>query len=243
MQINRGKMFLTLYKKEMRELAAEIIITVSAVVVTSVLLYFNMKGTVGLLAVPFFMVAGLAGLVPVLSSFRLLGKEWANNTVYLMMSLPVKGGMILGSKFLALITQYFLGTGTVLLAGVFLTIASVPDALQQIQVYYEQIPWEVGIYGYIFTIVLLAYLLSMSFFSQMVGKLVQRFNGFLTGVTFLGIWWLSDKLLKEAGTIHLLQSIGLLDTGLIWTCMVAYAAASLAIFLLAVLVYNRKVEL
>jgi hypothetical protein len=239
-------MFLTLYKKEMRELAVEITAIISIVAVSALLFYLNYNtSNPRILAVPFILAAGLIGLVPLISSLRLISKEWTNNTIYLIMSLPVKGSMILGSKFLALITEYIAGTGAVLLAGSLLFIGLVPEAIQKIQIYSEIIPWEIGVYAYLSTIVILAYFLSISFFSQMMAKLIQKFRWLVAVVSFLTTWWLSDKLIGElgAGYVYMLNHIDQIEMGTLGVTTIAYMLAALLIFLLAVLIYNRKVEL
>jgi ABC-type transport system involved in multi-copper enzyme maturation permease subunit len=64
-----------------------------------------------------FLLLGLVGFLPLLSSFKLLSREWSHNTVYLVMSLPVSGAMILGSKMMVLLTQYIVGTLLIGLSG------------------------------------------------------------------------------------------------------------------------------
>ena len=82
--------------------------------------------------VPAVALMGLAGFLPVITSFRILGREWGQNNIYLMMSLQVSGTMKLGSKLLVLLSEYLAGT---LLVGTISSIAiiiSFPDLLPEL---------------------------------------------------------------------------------------------------------------
>ena len=105
MSVKAITMFAALYKKHMRETLPEIVVVASVTVLMGLLVYFKMGSLLSAVAAAMVMVLGLASFLPLISSLR-LGQEWNNNTIYLKMSLPVGGGMILGSRLTALLTQF-----------------------------------------------------------------------------------------------------------------------------------------
>ncbi|MDD2586363.1 MAG: hypothetical protein PHT79_04305 [Syntrophomonadaceae bacterium] len=257
MPTSRLGMFSKLYSKEMRELAPEMITVIGLAVLAYIYLFFKTHDYPFAVIGPVFMIGGMAAFLPVISSFKLLSREWKNNTVYLMMSLPVKGGMIMGAKLTALLSEYVLGT---LIAGVsgFLLIYALNPELGQVLT--SSIPgigmklielWPQGLALYLTSIVIIAYIASISFFSQMVGKLVSRFSGLVTAVVFIATAYLSGKV----GDLFWLNidkqwftnGINTFDLNVINQFLIINLLFSLAlaavIFTLAVIIYNRKIEL
>jgi len=138
MQTSSLKKFFKLYSKEMRELRPEILVVLIATLVLDLLFYIKARQFPAVIIGPSIMILGLAALLPFISSFKLLGREWNSNTIYLLLSLPVKGGNVLGSKLLALLTQYLFGTiivtaGSIILAFLLFPEPGLVETLRQAQ--------------------------------------------------------------------------------------------------------------
>ncbi len=233
--------FGALYKKQMREMAPEMIIIGGAAVLVSLVLYLKLGSVRIAVLMAMMMVMGLACFLPIVSSFR-LGQEWNNHTIYLMMSLPVGGGMILGSRLAALLTQYVFGTLIVGICGVLLVIGLAPEP---IYTYLDELlPYlDIAVLLYLLTIVWMGYLLSVSFFSQIIGKLVSRFSGLVTIITFCITLWLSGKVMgMMIGQQTFIEGPDLTAQvlGMLLGVITLVAAIILA---LSIWVYNRRVEL
>ena len=112
--------FSALYGKEMRELRPEITIVLVSAAVICLTMYFRSGNEREFLIVPLFLLMGLAAFLPFICSFKLLNREFSSNTIYFIMSLPVRGGMILSTKYLALLSQYLIGTLAVATSGILL---------------------------------------------------------------------------------------------------------------------------
>ena len=191
MAVKSITMFAALYKKQMRETLPEIVVVASVTVLIGLFVYFKLGSLLSAVAVAMVMVLGLASFLPLISSLR-LGQEWNNNTIYLMMSLPVGGGMILGSRLTALLTQYILGTLIVGIVGMLLAFGMFPDDFG----YYLKLSlpyWDEAFLLYLLTVMILAYFISISFFSQIIGKLVSRFSGLVTLVTFIAPYGCQER--------------------------------------------------
>jgi len=258
MQTSTGKKFWTLYAKEMRDILPEIIVVAALTVLFSGAVYVNNPDYRALAIVPLGMVMGLNIFLPFISSFKLLWREWNHNTIYLVMSLPVKGGTVLGSKLLALLSQYIIGALVIVTTGFFMVW---PD-LNRLQMKFDavHIIGEGGppfLLAALLSIGMLAYLINISFFSQLVGKLAARFSGLLTAAVFLATLWLGGKLTDLGRSLtgyeflaSKLQTWIYFQNGsleqvtrvLVLENLIVFLAAAI-IFVLAVLVYNRRLEL
>lgn len=235
--------FGALYNKQMREMAPELIIIGATAVLVSLVLYLKVGSMYTAILVAMMMVMGLAYFLPIVSSFRLM-QEWNNHTIYLMMSLPVGGGMILGSRLAALLTQYVFGTLIVGICGVLLVIGVAPEAFYE----YLKLLWpylDIAVLLYLISIAWMAYLISVSFFSQIVGKLVRRFSGLVIIITFFATLWLSIKVMGLMLGQYTATSIAAteLTAQPLLILLGVLAGITAVIMALAIWVYNRRVEL
>lgn len=248
--MTKAGMLKSLYIKEMRCLATDTGVTLGLVVLSSIFV-FSRSGdaaSFGYIFFPVVLMGGLAMLMPVISSFRILNGEWQNNTIYLTLSLPVKGGMVLGSKLLALLTQYVVGTLAVGISGIFLGFHMMPDFGEMLKLGEKWLPWDFYVCIYLIGLAFLAYVISLSFLSQLIGSLFTRLKGGVTALVFVALWWLFKKVDMVIVDIFSLRGIGFLEPGQILINLFSWAftiiaAEALIVFVLAVLVYNNKVEL
>lgn len=261
MQTSSLKKFFKLYSKEMRELRPEILVVIIATLVLDLFFYVKARQLPAMIIVPSMMMLGLVAFLPFISSFKLLGREWNSNTIYLLLSLPVKGGNVLGSKLLALLTQYLIGTVVVTAGGVILTFLLFPEpglveTLRQAQAAGIDISIQTLISSgglfYLMSLVGMAYIIAISFFSQLLGKLVTRFSGLVTAIVFIATFWLMGKLMTP-----LWQQVGNYSQSYMNQFNFSIAAfnqlvglntlimlvGTVIVFVAAVLVYNYKIEL
>lgn len=231
--------FGALFKKQMREMAPEMIIIGGAAVLVSLVLYLKLGSVRIAVLMAMMMVMGLACFLPIVSSFR-LGQEWNNHTIYLMMSLPVGGGMILGSRLAALLTQYVFGTLIVGICGLLLAGELAPELYDNLDLILPYL--DIVVLFYLCTVAWIGYLISVSFFSQIIGKLVSRFSGLVTIVTFFATLWLSVKMM---GLMLGQRTIEAPDVTaqIFWLLLGVITLVAAVIFALSTWVYNRRVEL
>lgn len=261
MQTSSWKKFFKLYAKEMWDLRPEIFIVLAATLVIDIVLYYKAQNFPALVVGPLMMILGLAALLPFISSFKLLGREWNFNTVYLLLSLPVRGASILGSKLLALLSQYVIGTVVVSIGGIILALVLFPEpglleTLRQAQALgidtRIQTMLSSGLLCFLMTLVGMAYIICISFFSQLLGKLVRRFSGLVTAIVFVATFWLMGKamtpLWQQLGNysqMHMSQynfSMAAFNQ-LVGINTLIMLAGTVIVFIAAVLVYNHKIEL
>ncbi len=251
MSTNKLRMFFALYTKDMRESMPEIVVVAAVAVILNGIFYLRVirpqpvvdTNTLLLLIIPVLMVMGLAVFLPLISSFKLLGREWSNNTVYFIMSLPVSGGMILGSKLLALLTQYVVGTLIAGMTGLVLVWDIMPELIRFIsgQPHGFSVVWLF----YLLSAAFLIYLISISFFSQIVGRLSARFSGLITGLVFLLTLYIVGKINDFTSSLNIRMFADWYTTpiGSLLTANLMVLVTAAVIFTLAVVVYNKKVEL
>ena len=256
MSSSKLKMFGQLYLKDLHEVIPEILIVVIGVVLVTAGFFLRSSEPSPIIIVPLVLLLGLAGLLPLVASFKLLSREWSNNTVYLIMSLPVSGAMVMGAKMLVLISQYVIGTLLIAISSYLLyanglyqyftpnqsghmILQSNPELITHLLAFYLS------------GLVLLIFLCSTSFLSQVVGKLSSRFSGLLTAAAFIATLVLSGKIMDVLGTgnnaanlmfIRMTANAGNFASELNLSSL-SYLLMAAVIFILAAIIYDRKLEL
>ena len=251
MSTNKLKMFLGLYAKDMRESIPEIMVVASVAIVLNGIFYLRVirpeaavaPNTHLALIIPVLMVMGLAVFLPLFSSFKLLSREWNNNTVYFIMSLPISGAMILGSKLLALLTQYVVGTLIAGMTGLVLVWNLIPEILRSISD--QPHGFSMVLLLYLLSAAFLIYLISISFFSQIVGRLSTQFSGLITGGVFVLTLYIVGQINDFTSSLNVKMFADWYTTPIVslLTANLMVLVTAAAIFTLAVIVYNRKLEL
>ncbi|NLB88857.1 MAG: hypothetical protein GX790_06470 [Syntrophomonadaceae bacterium] len=243
MKANKFKMFYKLYEKEMRELKIEIWLTVLAIIGATILTYVggaDQRWTI----LPLFLTAGLAALLPVVTASKIFIKEFNHNTIYLMMSLPVGGGMILGSKLAATVTQYLIGTIFFMISAAMLTLCLFPVEKDTLIKAMGSVPWGLFISIYFSTVAFGIYLVVITFFSQIISRLVTKFQNLVTVIALAGTLWLTFKLIdplileKDYYVGNMFMAADLFVYASLFFIGVAFV-----IGVVTVLIYNRRIEL
>lgn len=126
-------------------------------------------------------------------AFHTLHHEWRHKSIYLLMSLPVKGYQVLGAKVAAIVS----GVLTLLPLAVGMYLFSWHEKLAQ-----YKLPALTAFYfgiTVIFMLLAIVFILSVvSQFAFLVGKLVKRFRFVLSGTVFyLILAFLHDLLMKS----------------------------------------------
>ncbi|MGE5390654.1 MAG: hypothetical protein ACM3PE_06270 [Deltaproteobacteria bacterium] len=260
MHTSAWRRFSALYIKELRELRPEIVIVVAAAVLICLTL-FGKSGTSerNLFIFPIFLLMGLAGFLPFVATFKLLGREWSSNTIYLIMSLPAGGGLILGAKLTALISQYLLGTLVVIVSAFVWVYPHLPELVQSLNsmtgsgMQLVQFIPAIAM-AYLLSLTWLFYLISASFLSQLISKLFNRFNGVITLIAFIIVLILGGWLMEiPRSLINASSSFNIIGPNIISSLQqailfmginsVIYFIVAWLIILTSILIYNYKIEL
>lgn len=249
MQNSKTKMLGQLYRKDLRELRPEIIFIVAATIIINTWVYMasntNQKAAV---VIPLIISLGLAGLLPLISSFKLLGREWSNNTVHLIMSLPVSGAMVIGSKLLALLTQYIIGILVVGVTAFLIVSSSAPEIWQQIMIEPgAKTVFQLAVFLNILGLTNIIFFISSSFLSQLVGRLSRKHSGLISFIVFIAIFIIMGQIPHmDPVFTETLANRDLLDmniTGAMLLTAVVTLIPSALILGLSVLIYDHKMEL
>ncbi len=111
--------------------------------------------------------------------------------------------------------------------------------------------FSMGVLLYLMTIAIMAYAIVISFFSQLVGKLVRHFSGIITLIIFLATFWLMGKFMNplwqqlDNFTQHMNQysfSVAAFNGAIGLSTLIILLGTAL-VFLAAVLIYNHRIEL
>lgn len=266
MEISKGKMFRTLFKKDLLLGKNESLLILGFIIIGNLFLYYKAQ-TTWPTELAFGLSTFLLMFVPISLFFRAfssISSEWKENTVYLMMSLPVSGSMILISKLLALVTRL-----------IFLLIAALPFTV----ILFNKLSAEL-LFGKIvinmelifiaskyFIIIILFYILYlvMALFSAQIGRLFKKFSGFISLVTFIVTNLIVTTLMEysykiariggfnintKSAEIELISFSEVMVAQIDVISLTEFLGSSLliiilttAIFLITAAIYDRKVEL
>lgn len=255
MEISKGKMFKTLFIKDVLLAKNESLLILGLIIVGNLFLYYKSQTSWPLeMSLAFSWV--LAMFIPLsifIRSFTSISSEWKENTVYLIMSLPITGSMVLSSKLLALITRLIILLMVALpfTANLFFRL----DMVQMLIGPEFRLDFEIiKIFAMYLILVILLYTmyLVLAFFSVHIGRLVNKFSGLVTFITFLISNFLVSKILEisyetvslgieveQAGVRvnhHLLSSEFLLASTLL-------LLITGIIFFITASIYDKKIEL
>jgi hypothetical protein len=128
------------------------------------------------LAIPFIWSIAMA--------FYTLYSEWNTNTVYLLLSLPIKGITLIGAKLTAIISGLF----SIYIFGIICYLINFRALLSN--PISQELIWCVGVNSLLF----LAVLIVICQFSFLIGRIVPKYCGLFTGIIFLAVLWLMDKI-------------------------------------------------
>jgi hypothetical protein len=165
----------------------------------------------------------------------------------MMMSLPVSGTMMLGSKLAVLFTEYLAGTLIVLLVGGAALISSFPDMWKEIASQSYLIQLVAATYGVSITGML--FIFCTSFMSQVSGKLFNKASGLISFIVFLGIFILAAKLMPDTRMV-LNDSPLMISASVEWQQIKTLLLhglynllSAVLVFTGAVLIWERRIEL
>lgn len=202
MRKSKWGMFKKLYIKEMQEIKQELLAIIVFALAINVASFIWPESPVVIL--PLMLVIMASGVVPIISSVRSLAKEWNNNTIYLLMSLPVKGIMVFSAKLLALFTEFLIGTSGVILitATNFMIKISVHDwtIWSQFSAQFNEISPHLsllikvflGLYALILT--LFIYLVSIVFLSQTIARIKGKYMKIVSYISFATLIYVGSKI-------------------------------------------------
>lgn len=250
-----------LYKNEISKLKKETILFVALSLLLNIFfLYKSYNGwspqsAVGLNG----FILPMTFFIPlILSESKFITQEWKDNTIYLMMSLPIKSKDLFLVKFLAVITQYIvLSLSSAFIFGIQIIIFLKRTNLlnKNLELTKELFSTtSITSYGllYILSISILAYLVSIVFLSSITGKVFKKHSGIITFVLGFGMLMISGKAIG-----YLMNTVfSLIDISVDYINQAhiefAYACliGSIIIFLITALIYfvtckiyDKKVEL
>lgn len=265
MRISKGKKLLTLYKKDLAASKFETLLILGFIVVGNLFLLYKAKTSWPIdMALALSMLSlGFVPLFTFFKAFNFIREEWKENTVYFMMSLPTTGNTIFLSKFLALLTQFFiLGAAALVFVSVFTLMQ---PQIQQDWMLIKSIDnihliiWEIGKIG-IIMFLSFAMTIITAFFSAVVGKLFRKFSGLITFIVFIATSYVSTRLMSEiVGLINkgmfnsyvqkemtvgeVRMSLQVLPNPIFIPTMVSIIIISTLLFLATTTIYDKKVEL
>jgi len=261
MNTNKGRMFARLYLKDLQDIKMESAIFMVSIAIWNLFLYLKYLSnwpyelSLGFSAIAF----GIAAFIPFVESFKLLWDEWKHNTVYLIMSLPVSGTMVLLSKLAVIVTQYM--ALSLFSTACFLLLAYATPAWEagwsfiRSVITDQSLPIKFAMLFYASSVLGIMYTAALAFLSSVVGKLARKHSGLASFGTFLIAGYVCSKAsdlisrgLEKLGVTGLYYNhpYVLRDatiSGFPTAPMLSLLIVGAAVFILAVRVYESAVEL
>ncbi|SNS11942.1 hypothetical protein SAMN05446037_1004164 [Anaerovirgula multivorans] len=265
MKPSNGNTLFSLYKKDLLSVKFESLMILATIFLGH--LYFSYKiltgwpepTILGVTSTIFFIVM----FVIFIGTFTSVSREWSNNTIYLVMSLPVSGKKIFLSKLLAVMTQLVILGGASILVGSLLSSYFLgADIIAQVFGFFSTHQLlKVLVMGIILLFFGIIQIILVAFFSTMVGRAFKKFSWLITFFTFIFtnifIGKINEFLLKAliAPVDRHLSIIGstnfdgqfLVESGLTTQFFLLQLTIILLIstglFFLTAMIYDKKIEL
>ncbi|MCC5909049.1 MAG: ABC transporter permease [Clostridiaceae bacterium] len=251
MKIANGSMLSTLYKKDIMSMKLENIIMLVGILLGH--LYFAYKASTGWHpgTIPFTSstIFSIVLFVILLGTFSSIRREWNNNTIYLIMSLPVGGKTIFLSKLLTILTQLVVFGGLSVLLGILSSLHFLGSDLlveglgfiSKYQLIQELLKFVTLLFIGVIQIIFVA------FFSSIVGSLFKRFSGFITFAIFVIsnviIGRIYTEMLKLFMHLHIESTRQSISSEFFLAQVGLMLVISIIFFFLTSAVYDKKVEL
>lgn len=244
MEISKGRMFATLYKKDMILGKNESLLIMALIIVGNLFLFYKAE-TTWEPQIAMGLSGAFLSFIPFtifFKAFNIISSEWKENTVYMMMSLPVNGNMIFLSKLLALLTQLLIlvlvaipFTGTFIFRYGF----SIRDLSQVLQLMDGEM---ISAMLQVFTLLFTGFTLSLVivFFSTLVGRMFKKFSGVISFVVFLAAHYFIGKI---TNLLSIGEEIQLVSTGDFIISQGSVLILTIIVFLCTTALYDRKIEL
>ncbi|NBG87960.1 hypothetical protein [Isachenkonia alkalipeptolytica] len=207
MEKNSSSRLWAMYKKDVMNLRTESIFMLAFVLGINAFVYYQVVTTESTLGASGYgvlssMVVFGALFLVFIRSFSLVSSEWKDNTLHMIMPLPIGGNTIFFSKLLAILTQAFI-VGSISF-GLTLGAVYMILELEDVQQIFNFLAMDSGgllssniaeifkMAGYGF--ISFASLIVIVFFSSVVGRMFTKLSGLITFVVFI----LSNVLLGQA---------------------------------------------
>lgn len=192
MKPSNGSTLFSLYKKDLLSVKFESLMILATIFLGH--LYFSYKiltgwpepTILGVTSTIFFIVT----FVIFIGTFTSVSREWSNNTIYLVMSLPIDGKKIFLSKLLAVMTQLIVLGGTSILVGSLLSSYFLgADIIAAITQFFGFLSSHQLLKVLVMGIILLFFgiiqMILVAFFSTIVGRVFKKFSWLITFFTFI----------------------------------------------------------
>lgn len=197
MPITKGNMFKQLLKKEWDMVKAETYFVLAATLTVNLaVVVFNIEQVAPLYA--FVLMAPF--LVPLYSAVQLFRREWSEGSIYLLLSLPINGGPIFLTKLLAILLEFIVQVaGSFGITFLFVYLFQVADkvdprwALNFVFSERGYLIIQATVISWLILLGGMALLASALFLSQSLGRLVSKYRGLVTFISFLALLWLAGK--------------------------------------------------
>ena len=205
MAVSKWNMFKQLFQKEWDQVKTETYFVLAlALTVNLAVVVFNIEQVAPLYA--FVLMAPF--LVPLYSTVQLFRREWSEGSIYLLLSLPINGGPIFLTKLLAILLEFIVQTagayGITFLFGYIFEVTSRTNlkwAWTMAMSERGSLILQAAVMTGLIIIAGMALLASTIFLSQSLGRLVRRYQGLCTFVSFLFLLWLAGKIAVGAGDL------------------------------------------
>lgn len=252
MLTKKWTLFAQLYRRDMEKVGKESLGLAGVALV--IILLSLAPWSKNIVIVPVFIVAGVAMFLPLLTSMLSLHREWRENSIYMLLSLPVGGTAVLGTKLLAALTQLIINTIIVLAMGIISGLQFLPREeidwtllWGQFQAGWQQMhAGEILPFLVVLGVLSVVYIICSLQLGLLIGKLFRRFTALATIGGIVAVFWLSTSL--YSGVLKILfnqvnwkPGMGVPNLELTVSAVLMAGVIAL-IFAGSVYVYNHRVE-
>ncbi|WP_099192729.1 ABC transporter permease [Tepidibacter mesophilus] len=193
-------MIFNLYKKEINKFKKETIIFLGLLLILNIFFLYKTYNGWNLEAgfIMNMLLIPLTFLIPlVLAESKFISQEFKDNTIYILMSLPVSSEKIFLSKFLAVMTQYIVYSLSVIIfmSIQFMIFLNRTPYIQEIKQFFDIRIFSTATSFYVLSIAGLLYMISSIFLSSIIGKTFKKYSKIISFGSFLAILYIGGKII------------------------------------------------
>lgn len=192
-------------------------------------------------------------LVPLYSAVQLFRREWSGGSIYLLLSLPIKGFYIFLSKLLAILLEFIVQSiGVFSISFIFIYTFEMSSKINLYQILnfsYTSNALFAGVLTYLILLGGLALFTGGTFLSQALSRLVPKYQDLCAFAFFLVSLWFAAKVTTNLGNylLHLNWMSTPRSPMSLWlpASFIILLEVSIAVVYLAGAgyIYDRKLEL
>ncbi|BCJ87572.1 ABC-2 family transporter permease [Effusibacillus dendaii] len=191
--------FKRLLATDFRNVRTQLVVALTALLLLQLIAFISLQtattlpGKMGL-ALTMSLSMAIVMFIPPIHAYTIWHNEWKQNSIYLLLALPVSKNSIFWSKFIVILSEYLLlgAAFLILMCGQVLFSGRFPEL--PVDEIMKRLSDPVFISQMVSLPVSLASFIPLIFMSVLAGKAFRKHSTFITGISIIALFILTNKI-------------------------------------------------